>query len=140
MPSKNITNFVALVTDGHAIDGFGTRCDKCGQPTEVSDGRKDRFLKLGRSVMKELAKLLGIDPKEVSVYPAGPASSGDVCVYSRKRFQIALHHRLPRNGYGDFCAGYGGDRNAWFRWEDLLDLRGVAKKIEALKGPATEEA
>lgn len=142
VPSKSATEFVALVTDGQVIDGFGQRCDKCGQPTEVSDGRKQRFLKLGRNVMKELAKLLDIDPKEVTVNPAGPAVSGDISIRTESGLHIIVSHRLPRNDYGDILARHNaGDLDGGYiwmrweelRWEELLDLPEVAKKIAALR-------
>ena len=136
--SKHAAEFVALVTDGQSIDGYGARCDKCGQPTEASNGRKERFLKLGRAVMKDLAKLLAVDPKEVTVNPAGPAISGDVSFTTPELYVIFTHHQ-PRNSYGDFLARPAGSgAHIWLHWEELLDIPAVVKKIAALK--PTEEA
>lgn len=142
--SKHAAEFVALVTDGQVIDGFGARCEKCGQPTETGDGRKDKFLKLGRAVMKDLAKALGIDPKEVSVNPAGPAVSGDILAKDGRGLEIVMSHRMPRTAYGDFLARHNaGHRDGgyiWMYWEELLDPLKVVKKITALRTLHAKEA
>jgi len=143
MNARGAAEFVALVTDGIAIDGYGVRCDKCGQPTEASNGRKAKFLKLGRAVMKDLAKSLGIDPKKVNVNPAGPAVSGDVSLMTnvlRAKHPVFVHfsHRLPREHWGDFFARYGDarygrDQTLWMRWEELCHLSDVAAKIKSMR-------
>jgi hypothetical protein len=142
--SKHAAEFVALVTDGQGIDGYGKRCEKCGQPTETSDGRKAKFLKLGRAVLKELAKLLNIDPKRVAVNPAGPAMSGDISVRTESGLQVMFLHRLPRLECGDVLARHNaGDMDGgyiWMRWEELLDLPKVAGKIVALREQHAREA
>ncbi len=132
--SKHAAEFVALVTDGQIIDGFGKRCEKCGQPTEEGDGRKAKFLKLGRAVMKDLANRLGADPKLVEVNPAGPAVSGDVYLhFPRNGLHVSFWHHQPRHDYGDFSASYGNGPPVWMRWEELLDPKRVTEKIGALE-------
>ena len=128
--SKHAAEFVALVTDGRVIDGFGLRCDKCGQPTQTSDGRKERFLKLGRAVMKDLAKLVGVDPKEVCVNPAGCAVSGDVYAYSSDSF-LYVNFSQTKMGVDAFLVRCG-DTSLWMKWEELLDLPKLAEKVAAL--------
>ena len=130
--SKHAAEFVALVTDGQVIDGFGKRCEKCGQPTEEGDGRKDKFLKLGRAVMKDLAKLLGLGPKDVNVNPAGPALSGDVYIFS-PHWYVSFSVWKDRSG---FFVRYGGVNGigAFSPWEELLDLPKVVERLVALKG------
>jgi hypothetical protein len=124
--SKHAAEFVALVTDGQIIDGFGTRCEKCGQPTEKDDGRKAKFLRLGRAVMKDLAEELKFGPGNVYVNPAGPAVSGDIYIHAEGLYVL--------------FSAYGGlkflvrrfDTSVWIPWEELLDLRMLAQKIAAL--------
>jgi len=129
--------FVALVTDGQSIDGYGQRCEKCGKPTGEPDDRKDRFLRLGRLVLKELAKLLDVEHKRMSttVNQAGPAVSGDVYLLAdNDDLLVHFSHHLPRSDWGDFFvrrgdARLGADRTVWLRWEELRDLPAVAHKI-----------
>lgn len=132
--SKHATEFVALVTDGQVIDGFGMRCEKCGQPTEEGDGRKAKFLKLGRAVMRDLAKGLGIDPKEVDVNPAGPAVSGDVYIFTDKIFINFARYNTP--GFIVRCVPeeYG----VYLPWEELLDMPKLVEKIASLITAVTE--
>lgn len=141
--SKHAAEFVALVTDGQVIDGFGKRCGQCGQPTQTSDGRKDRFLKLGRAVMKTIANGLDIDPKKVRVNQAGPAVSGDISLMTdvllaKHPLFVYFSHRLPREHWGDFFARYGDarygrDSTLWMRWEELQQPSDVVAKIAALR-------
>jgi hypothetical protein len=131
--SKHAAEFVALVTDGQAIDGYGERCEKCGQPTEKDDGRKAKFLKLGRAVMKDLVKELGLDPKEVRVNEAGPAGSGEVYLWHIPADpDLYVNFSVGKSREGGFLIRRG-DVFAWPLWGELLDLPKVAKKISALR-------
>ena len=116
--SRAAAELVALVTDGLAIDGYGTRCEKCGQPTDTSDGRKTKFLKLGRAVMKDLAKELGFGPKDVHVNPAGPMVSGDVYIHGEGLYVLfSKYDDRPAFLVRRF------DTSLWVPWKELLEAR-----------------
>ena len=92
--------------------------------------RRERFLKLGRAVMKDLAKLVGVDPKEVCVNPAGCAVSGDVYAYSSDSF-LYVNFSQTKMGVDAFLVRCG-DTSLWMKWEELLDLPKLAEKVAAL--------
>ena len=126
--SRAAAELVALVTDGLAIDGYGTRCEKCGQPTDTSDGRKTKFLKLGRAVMKDLAKELGFGPKDVHVNPAGPMVSGDVYIHGEGLYVLfSKYDDRPAFLVRRF------DTSLWVPWKELLELPRIAQKIAAIR-------
>jgi hypothetical protein len=127
--SKHAAEFVALVTDGQVIDGYGQRCDKCGQPTEASDGRKAKFLKLGRAVMKDLAQELKLGPKDVHVNPAGPMVSGDVYIQAEGLYVVFSkdYDTSPAFLVRRF------DTSLWVPWKELLELPRLAQNIAALR-------
>ena len=81
--SKHAAEFVALVTDGQVIDGFGKRCEQVwpAHPDGETVGRKVPEARSGGH--EDIANGLGIGPKDVSVNQAGPALSGDISSSAR---------------------------------------------------------
>ena len=104
--------------------------------TDAGAAKKQRFHRLGRSVLKALAEKLGLFPGtfDIRSNPAGIAGCGAVTLHGDWLYvdfgQTALGpdwgfmFRRCR-GRKDSCGG----RNEWMRWETLLDLDQAAKLI-----------
>ena len=96
---------------------------------------KTDWLNTGRSLMRKLAKELGLpkDSFDIRVNPAGPAVSGDVHLHGDFIY-VALEQSCTGNAmfYWRFCNGrkdFTGQYNRWEKFDVLLDLPAFAEKI-----------
>jgi len=105
--------------------------------SEAQSERKMSWLRAGKKLCKQLAKELGLadGTYDIRVNPAGPACSGDVHLHSSKVY-IALEQTCLGPDFGFMyreCTSrhdFTGKQNRWAKWESLLNLPELAKKIK----------
>jgi hypothetical protein len=121
---KTVDEFVDLVSERIAYD----------------DQKKRKFHRLGKAVLKLVAKELGLTEGlyEIRSNKGGTAVSGEVILH-HNRFYIQFYQTaflgncfLYRecDGQDDYC----GKTNFFYKYEDLRDLGGFVQKIRKLTG------
>ena len=123
-----IQKFVSLV-ESSTIEGYDT----------IQIAQKKDWLKTGKSILKELAKELGLPSGsyEVRVDPAGPDSSGWAVLHGEDLYVKLSQFSGGRRGFiWHTCEGrkdYMGGTDKWEDWDALLDLPELVKKINKLR-------
>jgi hypothetical protein len=126
---KKVSQFIDLVINNN-INGS----HQCGIKAE--------FHRQGRSLLRAIAKRLGISADIRSCY-GGPAVSGEVILHGDDLYICLLKsvcgvERLyfrSCNGKKDFVGG----QNQWMRWEELLDLDQACKRFEGERHATSQE-
>lgn len=97
---------------------------------------KEDWLKAGRSILKKLAKELGLPDGsyEISINRAGPAVSGDIILHGQWLYINLSQTSISQSMgfYWRLCKGmkdYSGGINQWESWKALLDLHTLADKM-----------
>lgn len=132
MNKKDIQWFINTVKTSR-IDGYAGDVPPSDEPC---GSVKTKWLSIGRSLMKQLAKALNLPAGsfEVRVNKAGPAVSGDIHLHGEWIY-VALEQGFNANEHfmWRYCDGqhdYTGRANQWARWEDLLDLPALAARMQ----------
>jgi len=99
---------------------------------------KDQYKKLGRRILKEIAKLMGLKKGEFDIRwnPGGIACSGDHTLHTDKIY-VALHDNCGTGWfYWRTCEGrkdYTGGSNQIVQWDEFVSIRGWDNLIKSLK-------
>jgi hypothetical protein len=104
-----------------------------GTQFENQQTLKEEWLRTGRSILRKLAKELGLveGSYDIRINRGGCAVSGDVILHGEWIY-VDLSQTCLGPDYGfmwRFCDGrkdYRGKANQWSKWESLLDLPKLA--------------
>lgn len=124
-----------MITKNELIE-FANHCGKCGYDAE----RKEKYRKLGRKILREIVKLLGLQKGEYEIRwnPGGIAVDGDHILHTEK-FYLSLDDNLGsgwffwRKCHGMKDYGTGMDcPNQIYNWTTLTAY-GLEPLVETLR-------
>lgn len=128
------------VTQDNLVE-FVNHTTKCSYDPE----RKEKYRRLGRKILKELAEMLNLKKGEYEIRwnPGGIAVSGDHVLHT-ERFYLALHDNLGTGWfYWRTCKGlkdFSGGPNQIVSWPFLTayGLKELAATLHKVQYPTAE--
>ena len=123
-----------------------------GVSANYNQEEKDKFKKIGKKAMNELAQLIELTEYKWDFNPGGIAVSGDLHLMGMWGKENGVHIFMNKDfmgsktPWGDVCfrtiahmQDYGGGANQWLRFEELKNDRALKQRILALRKKEEKE-